>query len=108
MQRAAAAAAISNGYIYVVGGCTGRNIMKTASVERMNLVTGKWMKVAEISTPRDYLSATIYNGVLYVAGGYDKTKKAVQTVERYDEQNNKWMRLPNLVKPNAGSLLFES
>lgn len=107
VQRVAAAAAVFNNFIYVVGGSTGRNSLVTASVERMNLATGKWMQLAQISIARDYLSATIYKNVLYVAGGYNDNKKAVQTVERYDESNDKWMCLPNLVKPNAGSILFQ-
>lgn len=45
LQRAAAAAAILNEHIYVIGGSTQCNSSETATVERMHLATEKWMTV---------------------------------------------------------------
>lgn len=45
LPRAAAAAAVLNQYIYVVGGTTKCNSGDTASVERFDQETGKWATV---------------------------------------------------------------
>lgn len=45
LQRAAAAAAVLDGHIYVIGGSTMCNASETATVERMHLATEKWMMV---------------------------------------------------------------
>lgn len=104
--RAAAAAALYNDQLYVIGGHIDPNANETASVERFDIKTGRWTAVERINMARDHLLATVSQDNLIVAGGYDSTGKAAKVVEKYDMEKNIWIRLPALSVPNGGGTMF--
>ena len=59
------------------------------SVERYDPESKTWHYVAPMSSNRDYLSASVVNGSLYVIGGYDGSQR-LDLVERYDAATDQW------------------
>jgi N-acetylneuraminic acid mutarotase len=58
-------------------------------IERYDPTANQWHTVAPMDTERVFSSCAMYNGCLYVAGGYGTS--ALSSVERYDPTTNMWM-----------------
>ena len=69
--------AIMNGFMYVVGGedAAGaqQNTVYYASVDNSNGAIGSWATTTAFTTARAAFGFAAYNGVLYIAGGFDGT-----------------------------------
>lgn len=50
--------------------------------------------------------ATVWNGSLVVAGGYDSQSKTLGTVEKYDAIHKTWYLLSSMVKEAAEGYLI--
>jgi hypothetical protein len=76
-ERADFGAAITNGYLYVVGGINAASTRQTsvyyASIDDLTGAVGTWNTTTAFTTARTDFGFTAYNGVLYIAGGYDGT-----------------------------------
>jgi hypothetical protein len=94
--RAAGAAAVLDGQVYLVGG-TSPSGFHTA-VLRYDPATDAYAELAPLPVPRDHLNLLAVDGALYaIAGrvladgqGYDD----LETFERYDVANDTWTTLP--------------
>jgi hypothetical protein len=84
--RCAAAAAVVNGIIYVVGGNNGSLL---ATVEAYDPTSNLWTTKASMPTARQWPGAEGIDGILYVVGGGDNSG-IVSTVEAYDPASNTW------------------
>jgi N-acetylneuraminic acid mutarotase len=78
------AAVVYNGYLYVIGGLNSSNAV-TASVVYASINangTLNWRGSANsLITPRRFLNAAVYNGILYTTGGQDAASTRYNIVE---------------------------
>ncbi|MGH2376938.1 MAG: Kelch repeat-containing protein [Candidatus Limnocylindria bacterium] len=51
-----------------------------------------WSRIPDIPTPRSEVAATLFDGHIYVIGGFG----GLAVVERYDALNRRWERMPDL------------
>ena len=74
-ERADFGAAITNGYLYVVGGINASGTRQTsvylASIDNSTGAVGTWTTTSAFTTARSDFGFSAYNGVLYIVGGYD-------------------------------------
>ncbi|XP_030767544.1 actin-binding protein IPP isoform X2 [Sitophilus oryzae] len=76
-----------NGYIYVVGGEEGSNIL--SSCERYDPETKTWTQVASMVIPRCEFGLCALDGYLYAMGGW-VGRDIIDSIERYDPRVDKW------------------
>lgn len=100
-RAAAAAAATSDGRLWVVGGRTSGGL--ATRMLTLDLRTLRW-GVRPGPRPREHLAATALGGRVYAVGGrlagYDTN---LATVEAYDPRTTKWRRLPDLPDTRGGT-----
>jgi len=85
-------------FLYCIGGAIGGSYDNSINkVFRLNLkaTNSKWEEVASMAEKRSFFGATVYNGCLVVAGGYDGSSKLCAT-EMYEPSLNKWSSLAPL------------
>ncbi|CAG7720760.1 unnamed protein product, partial [Allacma fusca] len=93
--RCGMAVAVFNDKIYVIGG--GKELeaeKKLAVVEVFNLKTRKWSRAKCLHRGRQYGSAIVLDGNLYVIGGDCQSNP---TVEMFVPSENKWELLPGVL-----------
>ena len=83
----------NEGKIYVVGG--KRNNIGTAQVHCYNLQTDKWIALQSLSGGRFDCSLSIFDGNLYVGGGWTAERKPCRSVERLslEAEHPEWTQL---------------
>ena len=84
-----AVAALDN-FIYVAGGYCGSKDLTSSLVERYNIETNEWEKVASMFTRRSNFALVELNKKLYALGGAD------YIVECYDPKTNRWGFIPRM------------
>jgi N-acetylneuraminic acid mutarotase len=87
-----AAAASYGGKLFVVGGYTiveGERI-PTNKLFIYDPLTDGWKEMQPMSTSRGGIIANIINGILYVIGGQDSSRKTVNINEAYDPKTDSW------------------
>ena len=105
-----AAAGFVAGKIYVIGGRIGSAFITRASnidiVEVYDVATDEWGDLkAPMPTPRSATAWGIHKGLIYVAGGEQRTSEFQRTfraVEAYNPANNRWIKLPPMEFPRHG------
>jgi N-acetylneuraminic acid mutarotase len=105
-----AAAGFVNGKIYVIGGRIGAAFITRASntdiVEVYDVATDQWGDLkAPMPTPRSASAWGVHKGLIYVAGGEQRTSQFQRTfraVEAYNPANNRWTQLPPMEFPRHG------
>jgi non-specific serine/threonine protein kinase len=98
--RAAAAAAVVDGKIVVVGGQANGELVPDTEV----FDGAEWTEAAPIPTPREHLGAASDGRYLYAVGGREmSTSDNVDAFERYDPVNDTWTKLDSMPKA-AGSV----
>lgn len=90
--RGAAASAVLNDKIYVIGGWTTQD---SAVVEAYDPVTNTWSTKASMPTPRNNPAAAVVNGKIYAIGGWSGTANT-NVVEVYDPTSNTWSSAASL------------
>ena len=78
-------AVTSNGYVYVIGGTNVLNC--TAKVERAAIlpdgsISVVWEPLAPLNAARSWVKAIVFNGSLYVTGGFTGSGTLFNTLER--------------------------
>ncbi|XP_067613447.1 kelch-like protein 5 isoform X2 [Eurosta solidaginis] len=96
-----ACAVAFNHKIYVMGGCNKSDLK---SVECYDPITNCWTQCADMNEAHCFASATVHNGKIFVLGGI------CSTVERYDQEINKWTKICCLSKGNflIGSISIDN
>jgi N-acetylneuraminic acid mutarotase len=94
----AAAAAGTDGRIYVMGGRGASGSM--SSVEAYDPTTNTWEKVASMNTPRDGLGAVLADGQIYAIGG-ENNAEVLSTVEVYNFTTKTWTLGPSMSTARA-------
>lgn len=71
--RGAHASAVYNGYIYAFGGSDGTTTPSTVIYAPINAdgTIGNWNSTTTMAAKRVYMDARIYQGYVFIAGGYD-------------------------------------
>jgi serine/threonine protein kinase/N-acetylneuraminic acid mutarotase len=97
--RAAAAAAVVDGKIVVVGGQANGQL-----VTQTEVYDGKhWKDMKPIPTPREELAAASDGRYLYAVGGRKlSSAKPLRTLERYDPVHDRWTTLPSMEAATGG------
>lgn len=80
--------AVLDGYLYAVGGASGKTHLD--SVERYNPERDQWEWVANMKTPRVGVAAVVVNRLLYAIGGFNGVER-VKTVECFHPEDNEWL-----------------
>ncbi|NNN06665.1 MAG: hypothetical protein HKL90_12250 [Elusimicrobia bacterium] len=94
--REAAATAVLNGKIFVVGG-DGEDHQPLATVEVYDPLSNAWSTAPAMPTPRRNAAAAVLDGKLYVMGGAGAASGAagLDTVEVYDPNTGRWTQSSN-------------
>jgi len=102
-KRAAPAATVAGGYLYVFGGDSGEGIL--GSVERLDPVSRRWERVGpEMATPRCRHAAVALDGCIYICGGQGAHGDAdiFNSVARFDPKLGSWEELACMPIPRTG------
>lgn len=98
MARNAAAAAVADGRLYVVGGRTpgirAADQQGLASVEVYSASSGAWASAAPLPAARASLAAVALAGRVYALGGETSGGAVSDAVTRYDPASQAWTALP--------------
>ncbi|XP_057309527.1 kelch-like protein 20 [Hydractinia symbiolongicarpus] len=111
IARTAVAAATMNGCLYAIAGERAvnephDNTLYLPYVECYNPILQHWFPIADLSTPRSFVSVVVCNGKLYALGGEDRNS-SYNIVERYSRKKNCWKRLKPMKKRRAGAGVTE-
>lgn len=86
------------GYIYAIGGFGGTTSQQSdslSSVERYNTDRGVWEEIGGMNEKRrSHTAVSLPNGV-YAIGGYNGNNY-LNTVERYDNEQDKWILVQSM------------
>lgn len=99
-------AVILDDKIYAIGGenfAAGGGLIDT--VEVYDIVKDNWIEgfVAPMPLHLDHSAAAVYNGKIYVVGGFLERKIPTDKLWRYDPQRNEWKALGPLPTPIGGA-----
>ena len=96
----------SNDRVYVIGGYSKHPDKPLASGECFNPRTGEWTRISDMSQPRFGHAVAACGKYIYVLGG-DSRRNLVTDIERYDIEEDSWMRVGVLPRPVAGGRMLE-
>ncbi|MGK2870349.1 MAG: Kelch repeat-containing protein [Mycobacterium sp.] len=83
-------AAVSDGvYAYTIGGRFLSADKNSAAFERFDPVSGEWVRLVDMPTPRGSYGAALLDGRIVVVGGENPTQ-VLDTVEVYDIAEETW------------------
>ncbi len=108
--RGAAAAAVHDGKIYVIGGNTqGHNGGAVNWFDRFDPVTGVWETLPDAPHARDHFTVSIANGKLVAAGGRttelpNPFANPVRPTNVYDFSTGNWSSAANIPTARAGTV----
>jgi N-acetylneuraminic acid mutarotase len=84
-------------FVYVVGGFERDGRRTTAAMERYDVESDSWERLADMPVALNHSVAAAYRGDLYVMGGYASATgldSAIAGLFRYDPETDRWSRLP--------------
>lgn len=61
--------------------------------------TTEWVELADLPTPRSEIDGVVYNGVIYVAGGFFNGNETSGAFEAYHIEDGRWEVLPDMPHP---------
>ncbi|XP_077295655.1 kelch-like protein 12 [Arctopsyche grandis] len=93
------AATVIDDQIFVIGGRNDKNEVIN-SVERYDLVTNTWTKMADMLTPRYSHEIAVIGGEIYAIGG-SNGEVIFKTMEIYNTQQNEWTAAPEMTEKRA-------
>ncbi len=97
--RAAAGVAVAGGKLYVVGGCVVGGCGPDDGVYRFDPETGSWEALAAYPFDVAHTACGGVLGVVYCAGGFDRSLTAVPDAFGYDDASDTWLPAPPLPFP---------
>jgi Kelch motif protein len=99
VARGAAAGAVVDGRLYVVGGSThshSGDVTPTGVVEVYDFATGRWSRGPDLPTPRHHHGVAELDGRVWAVGGRGDTDVSLDTVEVFDPSSGRWTEGPRL------------
>lgn len=66
---------------------------------QLQAVNGEWLQLSEMPTPRSEIDGVVYNGVIYVAGGFYDGSSTSGAFEAYHIEEDRWEILPDMPQP---------
>merc|ERR1719433_717101 len=102
-RRAGAAAAVLGGLLilidlqvrYVCGG--SNDLQCLSSVERLDMASGTWETMPEMSDRRDGAASVAAGSRIYIFGGYNGLR-FLNSAERFDPTLKTWESLPQMAE----------
>lgn len=93
--RAYFSSVVLNDTIYALGGYSKENNSKSITLNSCECYNQQniWKEIASMNTVRVDASATVYDGCIYIAGGYNEKDVVEKSVEKYDPQSNTWSQV---------------
>lgn len=88
-------------HIYAIGGRDRHRQVYHDIVERYLPEDNVWESFQRLIHLRAWPSACVYQGQLYVMGGYDGQHR-LKSVERFDLEENKWKKVEDMNEFRAG------
>lgn len=88
-------------YLFAFG---GRNRFAQAyynKIQRYSPTQNHWEDIATLQHPRAWPAAAVYNGEVYIIGGYDGNQR-LRTVEKFDPQTLRCTAMPSMSDYRAG------
>ena len=103
--RTAAAIAVLNGQIYVMGGedATG---LATGVVERYDPVANQWAAMDSLRKERANAAAAVLDGHILLMGGRTDEGEVTADVEIYDPAMDDWESFPSMQEDREGLVAF--
>ena len=92
----------SDRFIYFIGGIAVRvtPMMTLAAVDRYDLISDTWDKIADIQERRSKAYGAAGHGKIFIAGGYNGTID-LESCEVYHEATNEWHFIASLKKSSS-------
>ena len=104
--RGALAVGVINGKIYAVAGARKSffRLVNSSANEEYDPVTDQWKKRAPIPSPRDHLTVSVVDGILYAIGGRVNVNynKNLDINEAYDPASDRWIKKSSLPTARSG------
>jgi N-acetylneuraminic acid mutarotase len=88
-------------HIYVVGGFGDDKALKT--VERFNSSSGTWTFVASMKKGRSSIALCEHGNSIFAIGGENNAGAALDVVEMYSIDANKWLKQPPMPTKRKGA-----
>ncbi|HKI68821.1 MAG TPA: kelch repeat-containing protein, partial [Verrucomicrobiae bacterium] len=105
-ERGALAAGVIDDKIYAVGGALKKlfRLRNTNANEVYDPKTNTWKRLAPIPTPRDHLTLSVANGLLFAIGGRFNVNynENLSTNESYDPKSDQWKSRASLPTARSG------
>ncbi|XP_027135132.1 kelch-like protein 10 isoform X2 [Larimichthys crocea] len=99
-RRAYHGAAVLDNFVYIIGGCTQHDYLKT--VQKFDLVSCTWQMMASMNYCRCFVSVAVQNGCIYAMGGYSGHAYC-NTVECYKPETNQWIMVAPMHEKRSGA-----
>eukprot|EP00250_Pteridium_aquilinum_P016377 c23075_g1_i1 orf=722-1795(-) len=94
------ASAPVNGFVYAAGGGTGRDFVNLKSVERFNLMSKTWERIADMKKERYMASGIALKGSFCVIGGCQLMQDGMymmhDSAEIWDPLKEEWQLMPDM------------
>ena len=68
------------------------------------LVGWRWRPIAPLSRPRYLACSAVFEGEMYVLGGFDADRHYLATVEAFNPETGAWRSLPPMSTPRTGAV----
>ena len=71
-------------------------------ITRYDPIADEWTQRASLNKNRRGFGCTVFNQMLYVAGGCGEFFRQINFVDRYDPINNQWTSVTPMLTPRCG------
>ncbi len=85
-------------FLYVLGGHEANDV---ATFERLNTLTGTWVALHPMTTPRNYAGSGVLRDTIYAVGGYRPGAVLQSSAEKYDPGADAWVPIADMPIANA-------
>ena len=99
-ERIGAVEEVVNGKMYVIGGMTLRESLRSVAV--YDPAADTWTSANAIPTDRTMAASAVLNGCIYVIGGRNPEGGVVAQVERFDPAKDTWTPCRDMATPRWG------
>merc|ERR1712232_66358 len=99
--RAGAGAVVCNDFIYVLGGLNGLDMLCTVECLCLKGSGDEWTSVASMKECRGSPAVCAVAGHIFAIGGSSRVETIVDSVERYDPQQDMWEDIVPMLSPRA-------